>query len=103
MKAILFLPQSHKMSARVRARDYPSISHNSIIQRGPDWWPARWTQHQRGISRRFSRLNYLAHHAPKPVQARWRQACDEFERKHFASGGRASTRYLNTYTCHAWM
>jgi hypothetical protein len=38
-----------------------------------------------------------------PVQRRWHPAYKNLCRRLFADQGRASVRYLNKYTCHAWL
>ena len=67
------------------------------------WHPAGWKVNQISIGRRFSHLHYLACHAPVPITKKWLNAYKNFYNKHFAGKGRVSMRYLNTWTCHAWL
>lgn len=66
------------------------------------WYPVGWKFNQRVISDQFSKLHYLACHAPKPIQKKWHKAYEVFYRKHFGSD-KISIRYANKYTCHSWM
>ena len=65
--------------------------------------PAGWALNRQVLRRIFGQLHYLACHAPKPVQLRWRPAYNNFCNQHLAQNGRASVRYLNKYTAHSWL
>lgn len=67
------------------------------------WYPAGWGFNKKVIGNIYSRLHYLACHAPKPIRKKWVNAYDNFQAKHFGSKGKASVRYLNTWSCHSWM
>ena len=67
------------------------------------WYPAGWGFNKKVIGQQFSRLHYLACHAPEPVAKQWQNAYNNFENKYFARKGKASTRYLNKYTAHSWL
>ena len=67
------------------------------------WYPAGWMLNRQTLGRVFSRLHYLGCHSPKPVQQKWRGVYNEFQAKYFATKGKASVRYLNTYTAHKWL
>ena len=66
------------------------------------WYPAGWKLNQRVIGSIHGRLHYLACHAPVPVQKRWTKTYENFYKKHFGTH-KASARYLNQWSCHAWM
>ena len=55
------------------------------------------------IVRNFQYLHHYARHAPATVQKQWDHAYRQFEARHFASRGKASMRFLNTWTAHAWL
>lgn len=55
------------------------------------------------LGRIFGRLHYLACHAPKPVQKKWRVVYNNFMKRYCAEGGRHSIKFANTYTAHAWL
>jgi hypothetical protein len=67
------------------------------------WYPSGWNLNRQTLGRIFSRLHYLGCHAPSPVQKKWRIVYNEFQAKYFATKGKASVRYLNTYTAHKWL
>jgi hypothetical protein len=67
------------------------------------WYPAGWGFNKRVIGDQHSRLHYLACHAPDPIKKRWDKAYENFMAKHFGTKGKASMRYLNTWSCHSWM
>jgi hypothetical protein len=98
-----FRPQDLPKSFIFKQRLKHSGSENYNWQTRVRWYPAGWQPNQLSIGRRFSRLHYLACHAPAAVQKKWRPAYQAFERKHFGNLGRASMRYLNTWSCHSWL
>ena len=65
--------------------------------------PAGWTKHQLQFAKRFMHLHYLACHAPAATRAKWSKAYKLLMNKCFASGGKASVRNLNSYTCYRWL
>lgn len=67
------------------------------------WYRANLQANHKSIIRTFARLHYLACHAPDAVRRRWSPVYDRWQRQHLASAGRASSRYLENYTCHAWL
>jgi len=67
------------------------------------WYPVGWKINNQTLGRIFSTLHYLSCHAPEPVQKKWRRVYNEFQAKYFASKGKASVRYLNTYTAYKWL
>jgi hypothetical protein len=78
-------------------------NYNIAWQTRARWYPVGWKPNQISISRRFGQLHYLACHAPAPVQAKWRTAYQQFCAQHLAGQGRPTVRYLNNWSCHAWL
>ena len=66
------------------------------------WYPAGWKFNNKVIGNIHSRLHYLAYHAPKPIQQKYKKIYDNFYKKHFGTQ-HASVRYLNKYSCHEWL
>ena len=98
-----FRPQEVGTKYIMKQRLVTGRAENYNWQTRSKWYPAGWKSNQISIGRRFSRLHYLACHAPKPIQKKWRSAYVNFYNQHFAGKGNASMRYLNQYTCHAWL
>ena len=93
------LPKTFVMKERLRFGNTINYSWQTRIE----WYPVGWKQNQKQISKRFTKLHYLACHAPEPIQKQWKKAYTLFMNKHFAERGNASMRYLNKNTCHAWL
>ena len=93
------LPKTFVMKDRLKSGK--TINYNWQSRRGDIWYPAGWKFNQRVIGDQFGRLHYLACHAPEPVQKQWRQAYNNFYKKHFPV--KASDRYANKYSCHGWL
>jgi hypothetical protein len=68
-----------------------------------EWYPAGYRVNKKTIARQFARLHYLACHAPGPVAKGWQKAYNNFYQQHFGVYKGGSMRYLNTWSCHAWM
>ena len=68
-----------------------------------EWYPAGYRLNKQTIFRQFGKLHYLACHAPEPVTRKWQQAYNNFHTKHFGAFKGASMRYLNKWSCHAWL
>ena len=102
----MFRPQSiskqHTIRLRLKGYGNEWIAGYNFVNR-VKWYPAGWKYNQRVIGGIHSRLHYLACHAPEPIQAKWRVTYNNFMIKHLGGGGRASIRYLNTWSCHAWL
>ena len=98
-----FRPQGIDRKYLLRRRLQTGRYESWNWQTRAEWYPVGWNLNRRTLGRIFSRLHYLACHAPAPVRARYRGAYLLFYNQHFAGRGRASVRYLNTYTAHAWM
>lgn len=101
----MFRPQepSVRTTMRLRLKGYGNewINYNHVNR--AKWYPAGWKYNQQVIGSIHSRLHYLACHAPAPIQKQWRVTYNNFMIKHFGASGKASMRYLNTYSCHSWM
>ena len=67
-----------------------------------EWYPAGYGINKRTIARQFGRLHYLACHSPEPVQRQWQQAYNVFYKRHFGTF-KGTMRYLNQWSCHAWL
>lgn len=98
-----FRPQDISKRYIIKERLRTGRSDNYNWQSRVKWYPAGWGFNKRVIGGMHSRLHYLACHAPTPVQKRWRKTYANFMAKHFGDAGRASMRYLNTWSCHSWM
>ncbi len=98
-----FRPQeiNKRHTFRLRLKGYGNEWINYNWQTRVEWYPAGYRLNKKTISKQFSRLHYLACHAPKPVQKRWAPAYRAFYKRHFGVTG--SMRYLNTWTAHAWL
>lgn len=98
-----FRPQEISKLDVMRQRLKTGRSENYNWQSRVEWYPVGWGVNKRTIGRLFSRLHYLACHAPQPVQHRWRSAYRTFMNRHFGAAGQASMRYLNKWSCHSWL
>ena len=98
-----FRPQDISTRYVMKQRRVTGQAENYNWQTRIKWYPAGWKVNQISIGRRFGHLHYLACHSPAPIQKKWRAAYRLFCRQHLADGGGASMRYLNTWTCHAWL
>jgi hypothetical protein len=67
------------------------------------WYPAGYRLNRQVLFNQFSKLHYLACHAPKPITKKWCKAYNNFYKKHFGAFKGASMRYLNTWSCHSWL
>jgi len=93
------LSQLYRLRSHRRGVYTGQLHWQSRIQ----WYRANLQSNHKSIIRIFARLHYLACHAPGPVRRRWSPVYDHWQRQHLASAGRASSRYLENYTCHAWL
>ena len=66
------------------------------------WYPVGYRLNKQTLFKQFGRLHYLACHSPKPISKKWQQAYDVFHKKHFGTFN-GSMRYLNNWSCHAWL
>ena len=98
-----FRPQDISKRYTMKQRRLTGRSESYNWQSRIEWYPVGWGFNKRTIGKQFSKLHYLACHAPAPVTKRWKKAYWEFERKHLANNGKASIRFINKWTCHAWL
>lgn len=98
-----FRPQDLGKSYVMKQRLRYGRSDNYNWQTRVKWYPAGWGFNKKVIGAIHSRLHYLACHAPEPIQRKWKKAYKVFCDKHFGDAGKASVRYLNTYSCHSWL
>jgi hypothetical protein len=98
-----FRPQDISKRYIIRQRRITGVSESYNWQTRIRWYPAGWGFNKQVLGRVFARLHYLACHAPAPVQRQWRPAYNKFCDRYLAQKGRASVRYLNKYTAHAWL
>lgn len=86
------------MQLRRKCRHTDNYNWQSRVE----WYPVGYRLNKRTIARQFGKLHYLACHSPKSVQKKWQTVYNNFHLKHFGSFG-ASVRYLNKWSCHAWL
>ena len=96
-----FRPQHLSGGLIMRERRQTGRTFNYNWQERTRWYPVGWKFNRQVIGRIFGHLHYLALHAPKPVQTRWRPAYRAFERRYLPMKG--SMRFLNTWTAHSWL
>jgi hypothetical protein len=103
MNANKFRPNS-AMATKLIMRERRKYGHtnNYNWQSRVEWYPAGFKLNRRTIFKQFGRLHYLACHSPEPVQRRWQQTYNNFHNRHFGTF-KGSMRYLNTWSCHAWL
>jgi hypothetical protein len=66
------------------------------------WIPAGYKINRKGILRRWQEIHHYASHAPWCL-SHYKTANKMFNQKFLGSKGKASTRYLNTYSAHSWL
>lgn len=98
-----FRPQDISKRFIIKERLNTGRSGSYNWQTRVKWYPAGWGFNKKIIGGQFSKLHYLALHAPKPIQIRWAKKYDNFVAKHFGSKGKTSVRYLNNWSCHSWL
>ena len=66
-------------------------------------WRPRWTPKDKRafLSKLFSVIHHYSSHSKPALAKRWKQADVRFE-KRFGNSDRASRRFINEYTAHAW-
>lgn len=67
-----------------------------------EWYPVGFKLNRKTILKQFGTLHYLACHSPEPIQKKWQAAYNVFHTKHFGTFN-GSMRYLNKWSCHAWL
>ena len=97
-----FRPQDISKQYVMKQRRLTGRSESYNFQSRVDWYPVGWKLNHRTISRQFTRLHYLACHAPDPVMLKWRPVYNTFYKKYFGSH-HASMRFANKHTAHSWL
>jgi hypothetical protein len=90
----LYILRERRISGRVSTYNW---------QTRINWIPAGLTYNRLSIRRRWYQLHYLGSHSPTPIMKKWKNAESLFNRNFLASRGKASVRFLNTYTAHNWL
>lgn len=98
-----FRPQDIDTRYIMQQRRMTGRSENYNWQSRVEWFPVGYRVNKKTIAKQFGRLHYLACHAPAPVNKRWQKAYANFMAKHFGAKGKASMRYLNEWSAHAWL
>ena len=98
-----FRPQDFSKAFIMKERLRYGHNDNYNFQTRIEWFPAGYKLNKKTIVKQFQKLHYLACHSPEPVAKKWKSVYNLFEKKHFASGGKASMRFLNTWTAHSWL
>lgn len=102
MSNLLFRPQDIPKRTVIREHLIYGKSESYNFMTRVKWYPAGWGFNKKVIGTMHSKLHYLACHAPEPVKKRYAKTYQVFCKKHFGTK-HASNRYLNTWSCHAWM
>lgn len=99
-----FRPSSsmNTRSIMLERRKHGALLGSYNWQSRVDWYPAGYKLNRKTISKQFGKLHYLACHSPKPITKKWQKSYNNFYKKHFGSF-KASVRYLNKWSCHAWL
>lgn len=102
MENFIFRPQDiskkFKLKNRIKYKNYTNYN----FRRRTKWYPVGWRPNKINIANQFSKLHYLALHAPEPIQKKYFSTYKVFYKKHFGNYT-ASARYLNIYSCHSWL
>lgn len=101
----VFRPQGNTKlhTMRLRRKGYGNEWCNYNFVKRDRWYIANWGINKRVLGSIHNRMHYLACHAPGPVRKYWRTTYNNFMNKHFGDAGKASMRYLNTWSCHSWL
>jgi hypothetical protein len=99
-----FRPSSAMTTQRImrERRRHGAVLGSYNWQSRAEWYPAGFQLNRKTIFRQFGRLHYLACHSPERVQRQWQKVYDNFHTKHFGTF-KGSMRYLNQWSCHAWL
>jgi len=97
-----FRPQDLPKSYVIKERLNYGRSNNYNWQSRVKWIPAGYKSNRIGILRRWQEIHHYSSHAPWCLP-HWKTAQRNFNTKFFGAGGKASTRYLNTYSAHSWL
>lgn len=97
-----FRPQEIPKSYIFKQRLAFGRSDNYNWQSRVKWIPAGYKSNRIGIMRRWQEIHHYASHAPWCLP-HYKTANKMFHKKFLGSKGKASTRYLNTYSAHSWL
>lgn len=97
-----FRPQEIPKSYIFKQRLAYGRADNYNWQSRVEWVPAGYKSNRIGIMRRWQQIHHYASHAPWCLP-HWKAASELFHKKFFGSKGKASMRYLNTYSAHSWL
>lgn len=101
MKQLQFLPCDWPKRLTIKSRLKYGRSENYNWRSRIRWYPVGWKFNHQVIGGVFSRLHYLAEHAPAPIQKKWRGAYQAFLRRHIPV--RASVRYREKFSAERWL
>ena len=97
-----FRPQQVNKLSIIRDRRLTGRVENYSWQTRSIWVPAGMPVNRVSIMRRWQQIHHYSRHTAWALP-NWRGANAEFNRKFLGSTGRASDRYLNTYSAHSWL
>ena len=97
-----FRPQEIHKSFIIKQRLKYGRVDNYNWQTRSTWVPASFTKNQISIFRRWQQIHHFASHTKCPA-GHWKVANDMFMKQFFGSAGKASMRYLNTWSAHSWL
>lgn len=97
-----FRPQEISKSYIMKQRLKYGRTDNYNWQTRSNWVPVGLTTNQISILRRWQQIHHHASHTKCPAQ-HWIVANTMFCKKVFGDSGKASMRYLNTWSGHSWL
>lgn len=97
-----FRPQEISTVAIMKQRLKYGRVDNYNWQTRSNWVPASLTKNQISILRRWQQIHHFACHTKCPAQ-HWVRANKMFGKKFLGDAGKASMRYLNTWSAHSWL
>jgi hypothetical protein len=97
-----FRPQNLPLRFIVKERLQTGRTNNYNWQSRINWVPAGLTTNRVGILRRWQQIHHHAKHSYNTIPY-WNSAEKMFNKKFLAEGGKASVRFLNTYTAYNWL
>ena len=97
-----FRPQEISKVSVMKQRLHYGRTDNYNWQTRSNWVPAGYTKNRISILRRWQQIHHYASHTKNPA-GHWIVANKMFCKKFFGSEGKASMRYLNTWSAHSWL
>ena len=92
------IPKAHIFKQRLAYGRADNYNWQTRIR----WLPVGLKKNQISILRRWQQIHHYASHAHSCLN-HWKVANKMFCKKHLGSEGKASCRYLNTYSAHSWL